>query len=76
MWVGLALNSHSCPSVGDDFDVSNMDVLVGLDEVGSQDGSEQLGRSDWVLLRNNVGGILHGVCCDDGAVVCIGVAVE
>ena len=54
--------------------MSCMDVLVGLDEMGAQDGREELGRVDGVLLGHYVGRILHRVCCDHDAVVGFGVS--
>jgi hypothetical protein len=60
----------------DDLDVCGVDVRVGLDEVLAEGRGELLGRVDGVLLREDVNGLLLGVCGNDGAVVCFGVAVE
>jgi len=53
-----------------------MYVLVGLDEVGAQYRCKELWGSDWVLLGYYVGCLLHGVCRNNNAIVCFGVAVE
>jgi hypothetical protein len=44
--------------VGDDVGVRGVDVLVFLDEVGAQDGAEELGGSDRVLLGEDVDCVL------------------
>lgn len=56
--VGLAVNVHARPAVGDDVGVRGVDVLVFLDEVGAQDGAEELGGSDRVLLGEDVDCVL------------------
>jgi hypothetical protein len=61
--------------VGDDVSVCGVDVLVFLDEVGAQDGAEELGGSDRVLLGEDVDGVLDRVGSDNDAVVGLGVAV-
>lgn len=67
--VRLAVNGHARPLVGDDLDVGGMDVRVLRDEVGADNGGEKLGRSDGVLLRQHVDGVLLGVGgYDDGVV--------
>jgi hypothetical protein len=58
-----------------DFDVGGVDVFVGGDEVGAEDGGEELDGDYWVLLGEDVGGLFLGVGCDDYRVVCFGVAV-
>lgn len=73
--VGLAVNVHARPAVGDDVGVRGMDVLVFLDEVGAQDGAEELGGSDGVLLGEDVDGILNRVGSNNYAIVGLGVAV-
>ena len=72
MW--LSVDIHSRPSVSDDLDVCSMDVLVSLDEVSSEDGGIEFGRSDWGLFGFDVDGVLDGVGGDDDAVVGSGVA--
>ena len=69
MRVRLATNGHSSPPVGDNLDPGGVDVLVPLDEVGSNDSTEKLGRRDGMLLGHDVNGVLHGVCGYDNAVV-------
>lgn len=71
--VWLAVNVHPGPAVADNVDVSGMDVVVLLNEVCAQDGAEQLGRSNGVLLGGDVNGVLNGVGCDNDAVVGLGV---
>jgi hypothetical protein len=76
MWVRLAIDLHAGPSVLDDLDVCGVDVGVGLDKVVANDGSELLRRIDGVLLGEDVGGLLLGVCCNDNRVVSLGVAIR
>ena len=59
MW--FAIDRHSGPSVGDNFDVGGCNVRVGFDEVCSEDTGEELGRRDWVLLCLNIDSVLHRV---------------
>lgn len=73
--VGLAVDVHAHPAVGDDVDVGGVDVRVFLDEVGAEDGAEQLGRSHGLLLGSDVDGVLDGIGGDDDAVVGPGVAI-
>ena len=58
MWMWLSVDIHSRPSVSDDLDVCSMDVLVSLDEVSSEDGGIEFGRSDWGLFGFDVDGVL------------------
>lgn len=44
--------------MSDDLDVCSMDVLVSLDEVSSEDGGIEFGRSDWGLFGFDVDGVL------------------
>lgn len=67
--VRLAIDGHAGPAVLDDFDVRGVDVGVGLEEVGAEDGGEELRGVDGVLLRLDVGGVFDGVGGDDDAVV-------
>lgn len=60
--------------MGDHLDVSDMNVAIRLNEVGAQNGREEFGWVDWVLLGNDIGSILHGVGCDDDTVVCCGIS--
>lgn len=73
--VRLAVDGHTGPTVGDDVDMGGVDVVVLGDEVGSKNGTKELGRSDGVLLGSDVDGVLDGVGCDNHAVVGLGVAV-
>lgn len=73
--VGLAVDVHAHPAVGDDVDVGGVDVRVLLDEVCAEDGAEHLGGGDGLLLSSDVDGVLNGVGGDDDAVVGLGVAV-
>ena len=74
VWVWLSINGHARPPVLDDLDVCGVDVRVGLDEVGSDNGCEELGRCDRVLLGEDVAGLLLGVGGYDYGVVCRGIA--
>ena len=74
VWVWLSINGHARPPVLDDLDVCGVDVRVGLDEVGSDNGCEELGRCDRVLLGEDVAGLLLGVGGYDNGVVCRGIA--
>lgn len=48
---------------------------IGFDEVGSEDGGEELGRGDRVFFCFDIDGVLHGVGGYDYAVVSFGVTV-
>ena len=61
--------------MSDNLDPGGMDVLVRLNEMGSNDCSKKLGRRDRMLLGHNVDGVLHGVCRYNDAVVCFGVSI-
>lgn len=73
--VRLAVDVHASEAVGDDLGVGLVDVVVAGDEVVAQDGTEELGRSHWVLAGEDVDGVFDGVGCDNAAVVGFGVAV-
>lgn len=73
--VGLAVDVHASPTVGDNLDLRTMDVAVAIDEVVANDCAEQLRGSHRVLLGEDVDGVLDRVGCDDNAVVGLGVAV-
>ena len=74
--VWLAVDGHAVPAVGDDVGMGGVDVRVCLDEVGGEDGAEELGGCDGVLFGEDVDGVFDGVCGDDDAVVCFGVPVH
>jgi hypothetical protein len=74
--VRLAINVHAHPAVGNNVDVSGVDVTVLLDEVVAEDGAEQLRGSNGLLLSGNVDGVLDGVGSDDDTVVGLGIAVK
>lgn len=74
MRVGFAVDSQPGPSMLDDSNVCRVNVLVGVDEVSSEDGSKLLGRVDGVLLCNDVGGLFHGISCNDDRVVGLSVS--
>ena len=71
MW--FPVDFHPRPSVLNDVDVRDVDVLVLLHEVVGEDGAEELGRIDRVLLGHNVGCLFHAVGSHDDAVVGLGV---
>ena len=73
--VGLAVNIHARPAVSDNLDMRRVNVVVASNEVVANDRPEQLGGSHWVLLGEDVDGVLDGVGCDNDAVVGLGVAV-
>lgn len=75
MRVGLAIDTHSSPPVGDNLDGGGVDVLVGLDEVGSENGPEELGWSDRVLFCRDVCGLLHSISSDHDAIIRFRIAV-
>jgi hypothetical protein len=72
--VRLAVDSHTCPAVGDDADVRDVDVAVRLDEVGADDGTKELGGGHWVLFGEDEDGVFNGVGGHDDAVVGLGVS--
>jgi hypothetical protein len=74
VWVWLSINGHACPPVLDDLDVCGVDVRVGLDEVSSDNGCEELGGCDRVLLGEDVASLLLGVGGYDDRIVCRGIA--
>lgn len=76
VWVRLAVDVQTGPAVGDDVNVRNVDVVVFLDEVGAEDGTEELRGSYWVLLCENVDGVFDRIGGDDDAVVSLCVAVQ
>lgn len=61
VWVRLAVDVHTGPSVLDDLDMRGMDVRVCRDEVLTNDGGKLLRGVDGVLLREDVGSLLLGV---------------
>lgn len=61
--------------MGGDSGVGDVDVWVGLDEVGSQDGGEELRGRDGMLFGEDVDGVFDGVCGDNHAVVGFCIAV-
>ena len=73
--VRLAVDDKPGPPVSDNVDVRDVDVSVGLDEVGSNNGSEEFRRRDRVLLGKDVDGVLHGIGGHNDTVVGLGVAV-
>ena len=73
--VGGVVDGHAVPAVGDDVGMGGMDVRVCLDEVGSENGAEELGGCDGVLSGEDVDGVFDGVCGHHDAVVCFGVPV-
>ena len=72
--VILAVDGHATPAVDNDFDMCDVNVAVSVDEVLAEDRSEELRRVDGILLGKYVDGLLLGIGCDDGRVVCLGVA--
>jgi hypothetical protein len=74
--VGLAVDSQARPLVLRDVDVAGVDVRVLGDEVVADDGGEELGGLDGVLLGEDVARLLLGVGGDDDGVIRFGVSVE
>ena len=62
--------------MGDDLDVGGGDVVVGIDEVGSEDTGEEFGRCDGVLFGKDIGCVFHAVGGYYDAVVGFGVSRE
>jgi hypothetical protein len=62
--------------VGDDVDMSGVDVAVFFDEVRSNDRPKNFGGCDGVLFGEDEDCVFDGVCGDDDAVVGFGVAVD
>jgi len=71
--VWFAVDDHSCPAVNHDGDRRFVDVAVEGDEVGADDGGEELWRGDGVLLGEDVNCILDAVGGYDGGVVAMSV---
>lgn len=71
----LPVNGHPGPAMGDDLDVSGVDMFVCGDEVGGDDGGEEFGWRDRMLLGQDVNSVLHGVRCNDDTVIGLGVSV-
>lgn len=71
----LSVDCHPSPTMCNDLDVSGVDVFVCCDEVSGHDGSEEFRRRDGMLLRQDVNGVLHGVCCNDDTVIGLGISV-
>lgn len=69
MWVWLAINGDSGPSVLDDLDVGGVDVLVSLDKMCAEDRGEQFWWVDRVLLCLDVDGVLHRIGRNNDAVI-------
>lgn len=67
--VGLPVDGHAGPAVGDDVDVDGVDVGVLLQEVGAEDAGVELRGVDGVLLRLDVDGVLDGVGGHDHTIV-------
>ena len=74
--VRLPVDGHASPAMYDDLDMGGVDVFVCGDEVGGDDGSEEFGWSDGMLLRHDINGVFHGVSCDDDTVIGLGVSVQ
>ena len=66
----LAPYDQSSPSVSDNLAPRGVDVIVLLNEMGSNDCPEKLGRRDGMLLGHDVDGVLHCVCRHHNAVIC------
>ncbi len=58
----------------DDGDMSSMDMLVRLNEMGSYDRPEELRGRDWMLLCHYIDCILHCISRNDDAVIGFGIA--
>ena len=69
----LSIDGHASPTVLDDAHVNDMDVFVLVDEMVAKGRGKQLRRKNGILLGEDVGGLLLGVCRDDDRVVCFSV---
>jgi len=74
--VRLAINVHAHPTVGNNVNVGSVNMAVLLDEVCTENGTEQLGGSHWLLLSGDINGVLDGVGSNNNAVVGLGVAID
>jgi hypothetical protein len=74
--MGFAVDSHTTPAVDSNLDMCNVNVAVSVDEVLAKNGSKELRRVDRVLLCKYVYGLLLGIGCDDGRVICLCVAAD
>lgn len=74
--VGFASDIHARPAMCDNVGLSGVDVVVGLDEMRSQDRGEELGGRDRVLFGKDVDGVFDGVRGHDGAIVCLCIPVQ
>jgi hypothetical protein len=72
--VSLSVDGHATPAVDGDLDMCDVNVAVSVDEVLAKNGSEELRRVDGMLFGKYVDGLLLGIGCDDGRVVCLCVA--
>ena len=55
-------------------DMRNMNVWISVDEMLGEDCTEEFRWRDWILLCDDVGGLLLGVCWNNDRVVGFGVA--
>lgn len=74
--MGFAIDSHATPAVDGNLDMCDVNVAVSVDEVLAKNGSKELRRVNRVLLCKYVDGLLLGIGCDDGGIVCLCVAAE
>ena len=74
--VRIATNKQTSPAVHFNFDVSGVDVLIGINEMSRNDGRKELRRRDRVLLCHDVDGLLHSIGGHHDAVVGLSVAIK
>lgn len=71
----FAIDGHPRPSVGDDLHLGGVYMFISLDEMGGEDGAEELRGSNGMLFRHDVGSLLHCIGSDYDAVVGFGIAI-
>lgn len=69
MGMGLAVDVHSNPPVGDDLDVGNVDVAVLLNEMLAQERGKPFRWIDGMLLGHDEDGVFDGVGGDYDTVI-------
>ena len=60
----------------DNINMSSGQVRISVNEVGAENACEELRRGDGMLLCLDIDSILHRVCRNNHAVVCLGVSVQ
>jgi len=72
MW--LSVNGYTGPSVRDDLDMGDVDMLVRIDEVRAEYTGEELWRRHRILLGLDVDSVLDRISGYDGTIVRLGIS--